>query len=353
MKRRRNPFPGVSRVIDRHGKIRWRVRHKGKSGYLHGAYGSFEWRKQYEAFIEGSEYPVASIVKSGTVDWLIEQYLGSLRFKNLSESRRRTIRQQLDWLRKEAGKYYFADLRVRHVVALMSKKTGPAAANTVKKNMSMLFNFAAKKLGYTGANPARFAERMKENIDGFHTWTEVEIERFLSVHGAKTKARLLLLLALNTGMARQDLAQAGWQHVKNGRFMYRRGKTAVAADLPILPELEEELRHVPSTRLLFITHDNSDRPYTAASLGNWFRDRCVEASVPGRLHGLRKAGAVRLANAGATDWEVASYLAHADNKQASTYTKKANRSLLADSGFANIRIKGISNQLSKLDKDKG
>ena len=133
------------------------------------------------------------------------------------------IISDLDWLRKEAGKYQFADLKVRHVEALMGKKNGPTAANAVKKNMSMLYNFAAKKLDYSGTNPARFAERMKENPDGFHTWTEVEIERFLVFHGPQSKARLLILLALNTGMSRQDLARAGWQHVKDGRIAYRRG----------------------------------------------------------------------------------------------------------------------------------
>lgn len=34
-----------------------------------------------------------------------------------------------------------------------------------------------------------------------------------------------------------------------------------------------------------------DRPFTAEGFGNWFRERCIEAGVPGRAHGLRKAGA--------------------------------------------------------------
>jgi hypothetical protein len=35
------------------------------------------------------------------------------------------------------------------------------------------------------------------------------------------------------------------------------------------------------------------RPFTDAGFGNWFRDRCIETGVPGRAHGLRKAGAIR------------------------------------------------------------
>ena len=72
------------------------------------------------------------------MSWLIEQYLGGLRYKNLSDSRKRSIRGELDWLRDIAGKYHFARLEVKHIEALMAKKDGPVAANTVKKNLSML-----------------------------------------------------------------------------------------------------------------------------------------------------------------------------------------------------------------------
>ena len=44
---RRNPFPGLSRVVDRHGKVRWRYRVRGVSTYIHGAYGSAEFRAAY------------------------------------------------------------------------------------------------------------------------------------------------------------------------------------------------------------------------------------------------------------------------------------------------------------------
>lgn len=352
---RRNPFPYVTRTVSRHGAVMWRFRKAPIDTYLPGAYGSVEFRAAYEAALAGAKAPNRSTVERGSLAWLVEQYLGSLRFKNLSESRRRTIRQELDWLREQAGKYHYADLKVRHIETIMGRKDGPQAANTVKKNLSMLYNFAAKKLDYTGANPAKFAEKRKTNPDGYHTWTDDEVDRFLARHGPGTKARLVLLLALNTGMARQDLARAGKQLLsrKGGvdRIAYRRGKTSVPGDVPILPELAKELANVPADRMLFITQDQKDAPYRVASLGNWFRSRCAEAGVPGSLHGLRKAGATRLANAGASEWEIASYLAHTDTKEAATYTKKANRSGLADSGFAKLAAKNVSNLPRKLDNN--
>ncbi|NJM81215.1 MAG: tyrosine-type recombinase/integrase [Tabrizicola sp.] len=272
---------------------------------------------------------------------MIEQFLGSLRYKSSSAIRRSTLRYQFDWIREQAGDLPFARMKVIHVEKLMSRKAGPSAANGVKKNMSMLYNFAAQKLDYVGTNPAKSAERSKENSTGYHTWTEAEVAMFLERHGAGTKARMALLVALNTGMARQDLCGAG-RHmisIRDGqmRIAYARGKTSVAADLPVLPELAEEIARLPPDQNLFITRENSLLPYKVTSFGNWFRKRCKEAGVPGSIHGLRKAGATRLADAGASEWEIASYLAHADTTQARTYTRKANRARLADSGFEKVR----------------
>ncbi len=194
--------------------------------------------------------------------------------------------------------------------------------NAEKKKLSMLYNFAAKKLGYEGGNPARSADRLKENKAGYHTWTEAEIQRFLARHGGGSKARLALLLALNTGIARQDLCGAG-RHMlslRNGqlRIAYARGKTGVGADLPVFPELAIEIDALPAEQRIFLTKSGSQEPYKVTSFGNWFKDRCAEA--------------------GATENEIASYLAHTDTSQASIYTARANRSKLADSRLEKLGI---------------
>lgn len=99
------------------------------------------------------------------------------------------------------------------------------------------------------------------------------------------------------------------------------------------------------------TQDRVDAPYKTESLGNWFRDRRNEAGVPGSLHGLRKVAATRLADADATEWEIASCLAHTDTKPASVYTKKANRARLADSVFAKLGGANMSNLASGVGQE--
>ena len=51
---------------------------------------------------------------------------------------------------------------------------------------------------------------------------------------------------------------------------------------------------------------------------------------------MRKAGATRLAEAGATEWEVASFLAHEDSKTVAVYVRKANRARMASNGMARL-----------------
>ncbi|MCU4654298.1 tyrosine-type recombinase/integrase [Roseibacterium sp. SDUM158016] len=262
------------------------------------------------------------------------------------------IGREMDWLRDQAGELPVASFRGRHIEALMMRKEGPAAQDRVRKVLSMLFNHAIR-MELVAHNPVRAVERISQKTDGFHTWGDAEIARFRDRHAPGTKARLALELALNTGAARQDLAKLGWQNVQGGRISYRRGKTGVEADLPILPELADELARLPRSQLLFLP-TQTGAAHTAAGLGNWFRDRANEAGVPGTIHGLRKAGATRLAEHGATEWEISSFLAHEGTKEAATYVRKASRSKLGTAALARLggtkSEQNLSNLSERLDQ---
>lgn len=354
---RRNPFPGVSRIMDRHGKARFRFRRKGLSCYLPGPYGSVEFRAAYEAACEGAKGPTQRSAPHGTLKWLVEQYIRSARYRDRSDVSRRVIRRELDWLCEQAGDLPYARLETRHVDALMAKKTGPSAANKVKKNLSLLFNFAIRKGFGVTFNPARFADRMKESEDGFHTWSEDEMEQFLSYFGPGTKARLVFLLALNTGASRKDLSRLTWGNIRGGRINYSRGKTNVGGDYPILPELAAELALLPRDVMVLI-HHGEGLPYKPETLGNRFKAWAIAAGIPHcTLHGIRKGQATRIVNFGGTPDEVMAYLAHKTNAEGITYTKKANRGRLADSGLAKISganpEQKLSNLSAKLDKTNG
>lgn len=263
---------------------------------------------------------------------------------------KRNLGNSLDRFRREHGHRFVAELRAEHVEALMAQKIDtPAAANGLLKLIRRLCRFALRR-EFIRRDPTFGVKPFKTNADGYHVWTDAEIERFESFHGIESLAVRALRLALYTGAARQDLAAMGRQNVRGSRIGYRRGKTDGEVDLPIMPELDEVLSFVPADQLLFMTWGDG-RPYKPETFGNWFHEQCVAAGLPHcPLHGLRKAGATRLANAGATEFEVMAFLGHKTPNEARTYTKKANRTTLGDSGMAKLR--NVSNPIERLDNHR-
>lgn len=338
-KRKGGQYPGVSKNWQR-GKLRWRFKKqvngvKVIDAYIDHPYGSDEFKAEYEALLKGSERPNFSTAAYGTLGWLIEQFLGDAQYLHASEIRKKTLRGELDWLKREAGPWPVSDLRTRHVEVLMSMKVGPSAANTVRKNLSTLFNFAIRK-EWMAVNPAKHALARKTNEAGYHTWTDSEVDQYLAKFGQGTKPRLAMLLMLCTGAARQDVIRLGWSSVSDGRIGYCRGKTGQFADLPILPELWDELLLLPCDVDLFL-HHGAGLPYKPESFANWFKNQCVAAGLPHcSSHGLRKAGATRLAEHGASEYEIMAFLAHKTPHEAATYTKAAGRARLADGGMSKL-----------------
>ena len=77
--------------------------------------------------------------------------------------------------------------------------------------------------------------------------------------------------------------------------------------VPIHPDLQAALDGTPSNHLTFLT-TSLGKPFTAAGFTNWFREACNAAGLPKgtSAHGLRKAAARRLAEAGCSANVIAS-----------------------------------------------
>lgn len=301
--KRRNPYPGVTRTVDRHGKPRWRFRMKGRAGcYLPGEYDSKEFRKAYEEAVAGAVI-VASPVQfaHGSFDWLCEQYFRTPAWQKIGPVYRKKLSAEIARFRAKWGTALVADLRSRHVEAIIAKLADrPAAANSMLKLIRRLCRFGIKR-SLIQTDPTIGVERYATNPDGYHTWTDDEIETFIAHHGRGSKPVLALLLMLWTGAARQDVITLGWQNVKQGRIAYRRKKTGGDVDLGLamMPELMTALADLPRDRLLFLGWGETGRAYSPAGFGNRFAEWCALAGLKHcSAHGLRKAGATRLANTG-------------------------------------------------------
>lgn len=108
----------------------------------------------------------------------------------------------------------------------------------------------------------------------------------------------------------------------------RTEKTGETVVIPILPPLQDLLDAGPTGELTFIAGQKG-RPMTKEAFGNWFRDACRAARVPGSAHGLRKAGATRAADNGATEAQLEAIFGWRGGGMAALYTRQANRVKLA------------------------
>jgi integrase len=193
--------------------------------------------------------------------------------------------------------------------------------------MRALFQWALAG-GFVKDDPTAGVRGFGHKTDGIYCWTDHEIDRFEERWPIGTRERLAFAILLYTGLRRGDAAILGRQHCKNNVLTLRTAKAGVTVVIPILPELARIIDASATGSLTFVSTE-SGAPMTKESFGNWFSGACRTAGVPGTAHGLRKAGATRAAENGATESELEAIFGWRGGHMASVYTRSANRAKLA------------------------
>jgi integrase len=326
---------------DRHGEKRVRFLRGAVTGYPKGIPHSPEFMQEYAILLARTENPANIAVagkrtKPGTVNALVASYYKSPEFRSLADSTKTHRRKIIDKFRSKYGDLPLKGLRRDHVADIMAdkasqtgKKPTPEAANNLIKLLRVMLNYAVD-LGMIDANPAVGIKRYKSRGDGFHTWTEDEIAQFEAAHAVGTKARLAHALLLYTGQRVSDVCRMGWQHVTGDMIKVKQRKTGTPLLIPLHPELKSMLATLPKTNMTFMITERG-APFTAKGLGDWFKEQCRRvAGLPHcSAHGLRKACATRLANAGCSVNQIAAITGHASLREIARYTQAADQERLA------------------------
>lgn len=328
----------VHRYRDRHGKIRHYARFPGrKKVALHGAPGSSQFMAEYEAARELAERVQigAKRTKPGSVSELIVAYYDDLSFRAFSPSTRAMRRAILETFRNQYGDRPVAPLRDVHVRTLLGTKK-PFAARNWLKTLRGLFGFA-KAANWVRTDPTAGIKIAKARGGEIHLWTETEIEKFERRHAIGSQARLALALLLYTAQRRGDVVRMGPQHVRFGMIAVRQEKTGASLEIPIHPRLAEILDAASANHLAYLVIGRG-KPFSPAGFGNAFRGWCREAGLPEQCsaHGLRKAACRRLAEAGATEHEIASISGHRTLTEVQRYTRAARQRVLARAGMDKV-----------------
>jgi integrase len=320
---------------DRDGNRRVRFRRRSVSVYLTGIPWSEDFMRQYAAALEREQGQRAQIGASRTIPGSFSaacvSYYGSPDFLGLKESTRVGRRYVVEPFREKNGHRLVRDLRREHIRAILGQmQDRPHAANNLLKVLLVVLDHAVSQ-GMIASNPARGMRRYPtRNKDGYRAWSEEDIARFLATHPIGSPAGLAFALALYTGQRRGDLVKLGFQHLRGSRIELRQQKTGRTLSIPVHPELARALAAAPRTDLTFIT-GRRGRPLTPLGFGNLFAKMCREAGLSGlSVHGLRKACARRLAEAGCSANEIAAISGHASLREIAHYTAAAEQAHLAD-----------------------
>lgn len=337
--------------MSRHGKVCYYHREgKGPRTRIHAEFGTDAFLAEYRRIASGTGGPPSpgkpgAPPKGGSLRDLIVTYYRSPEFKRELDPRTQHVRRLiLDKLclageEKEKGKPPYGDrpaalMEPRHVRAIRDENADrPCAANGIVKALRRLFAFGIDA-EYPGikTNPARDVKYFRQDGDGHHAWTIDEVRRFEKAHPIGTMPRLALALLLYTGQRRSDVVTFGPGMVRDGWLHFtqfkNRNRKPVTLSLPVIPELQKIIDATPGVGKTWL-QTQFRKQFTSNGFGNWFRDHCVAAEVPGRAHGLRKAAASRLAELGCTDREIMAITGHTTTKEIDRYTKAARQKVLA------------------------
>jgi integrase len=334
-------YKNVVEDADRHGNVRVYYREKGRPKVrLRETPGTPTFDEELQRARRGeltpAPGPAVRVAVPGTMRWLCEQYYASVASRALGESTRKVRRGILDSICERAGNFRFSTMEPLHVAKLRDEKAAfPEAANARVKALRQLFAWASSpEYRYATKNPAREVAYLRSNNPGgFREWPEEDVAKYETRHPIGTKARLALDLLLLLGVRRSDVVQLGPQMERDGKLVFTetkgRARFVKSHALPILPPLRRSIDATPTGHLVYLV-TAFGRPYSVKGFGAWFKRRCREAGVADDLsaHGLRKLGAQRCVEAGATEHQLMALFGWTSTKQAALYTRKASRARL-------------------------
>lgn len=344
MTRRRTLHPShVHAFKDRHGHVRYYLRKPGLPRVaLPGLPYSVEFMAAYHAGLAGKREPAgATRTQAGTISALAVAYYSSADYAGLAKVTKATYRNVLERFRAEHGDKPAGLLQRKHVLGFVDAKAAtPAAANALLKMLRILMRFALDR-GMRADDPTLGIRRLRYASDGFRQWSEDDIALFEAHWPSGSRPRLAMVLLLYTGQRPGDVARMGRQHVQDGRLILTQRKTGTRLSLPIHAALRGELDQVQPGQLTFLLTE-AGQGFSDAGFSGWFSERARMAKLPDgcTAHGLRKAAARRLAEAGCSAHQIASITGHKTLKEVERYTRAADQQGLATSALARIGPKG-------------
>ncbi len=315
---------------DRTGRMRYYFRRHGVQTTLPGLPGSNEFMAAYGALLSETPQTVTLRMKAapGTFAALAVRYYGSPQYQSLSGTSRANYRRVIDGFLEQHGHRQVKQMTREHVDIIIGKMASkPGAGITLLKRVRTLLRYAMA-LGWTDRDPTAGvkAYRSKE----IHTWNEEEIAAFEKRWPEGSRERLAFALLLYTGQRGSDVHRMLWSDYVGDTIRVAQQKTKTKLTIPIHETLERLLGAAHRNRATIVV-TAYNKPFSVKGFGNMMSDAIREAGLPSRCkaHGLRKAAARRLAEAGCSASEIAAITGHKTLAEVERYTRAADQERLA------------------------
>jgi integrase len=274
---------------------------------IHARPGSPEFVQAYHEAHAGLRQP-----RAGTLMTIIAQYKAAPDFTSLAASTRRAYLGYIKLIENEFGDLPLAalvDRRVRGEFKTWrdSFADTPRKADYAWTTLARIMSFA-KDRGIIATNPCEKGGRLYAADRTDKVWGEPEIAALLSV--ASPEIKLALVLALWTGQRQGDLLRLAWSSYDGAYIRLRQSKTgrriAMPAGAPLKALLDLTERRGP-----LILVNSLGRPWTSDGFRTSWSKTCASAGIGGlTFHDLRGTAVVRLAIAGATVPQIATFTGH-------------------------------------------
>jgi integrase len=278
--------PHLRRQETRHALVAWYVRRgHGPRIRIRAEYGSEAFWVEYRAALEGAPLP-SKAAKAHTLAWAIDRYRNSSAWASMSTATRKQRENIFRAVIRTAGASLLRDITDETIRAGRERRAAtPHSANNFLKTMRGFFAWAVEGKFVT-VDPTKGVKLLAgpNDADGFHTWSQEELDQYEARWPLGTRERLAFDLLLYTGLRRGDAVRVGLQHVRDGVISirtekHRKGKAGEQVTIPILAPLAASIAATKTGDLTYLV-TQAGRPWVKESFGTWFRRGLPRSALP-------------------------------------------------------------------------
>ncbi len=321
------------------------LRYKGRRIPLLTDPRSSNYEEEYQAAFALAARPaplqqLASHVTPRSIRQAVDQFISDPETTAVSDTWKRERKNAFSPLIEQIPHEPLRDLKWKHIKAVRNKhfKT-PVTMNRFVDVMQSFMNWAVdNEIIEFNPIPRGRKAKIKENTESHEPWSDDEVARFRGYWANGTDERLAFELIACTAARCANAVKLGRSNIRGHKLVFKPVKDGDEVSVPMSGDLRDALGDRVRCEY-FIRGRYDDKPKNAASLSQLVSQAAKAAGLPkGRTaHGIRAMVATMMAEEGASAEEIQALLGHKTLAMSSVYTRKADKSRLADRGAARIR----------------